>query len=212
MDDLSFLDVFNDRGTNNAILRAVLPDGQVCEISDRICPYKFLDGCPLLYHAFEFGFQSRPQASIDAPSTSAVVSLLRYCYTGTYVTRDAEYSPISLLQHVEAYKMAMLFDIPELQLLAHGNFSCQTDFACSLPEPPHDLFDTIRFVYQHFADQDSHYQHGLVNTLRNYCISIFIYHKLEENAEFLKIVAEIPAFRQDLCRTNIERNFRDDCK
>lgn len=212
MDDLSFLDLSSERGTSNAILRAILPDGQVSEISDHICPYKFLDSCPLLYHAFEFGFESRPQANIEAPSTSAVVSLLRYCYTGTYLTPDAEYAPISLLQHVEAYKMATNFDVPVLQLLAHGHFACQTDFACSLPAPPEDLLETIRFVYEHFADRNSHHQHGLVNTLRNYCISIFLYHKLEEDAEFLKIVSDIPAFRQDLCRTNMERNFEDDCK
>jgi len=212
MDDLSFLDELNEHGTNNAILRVVTPDNQVCEISDRVCPYKFLDSCALLYHAFEFGFQSRPQANIDASSQSAVVSLLRYCYTGTYLAPDSEYAPISLLRHVEAYKMAIDFDVPELQLLAHGNFSCQTDFACSLPDPPQDLFATIRFIYEHFADQESHHQHGLVNTLRNYCISTFLYHKLEENVEFLKVVSDIPAFRQDLCRTNIERNFQDDCK
>ncbi|CAO2647897.1 Nn.00g088190.m01.CDS01 [Neocucurbitaria sp. VM-36] len=212
MDNLSFLDELTDYGSSNATLKAVLPDGHVWHISDRICPYKFLDACPLLYHAFEYGFQSRLQASIEAPSRSAVVSLIRYCYTRNYLSAEVEDSPVLLLlQHAEVYKMAEDFDVPELQLLAHGNFSCQIDYACSLPAPPQDLLETIRFIYQHYADYRPRQEHGLVNSLTNYCISNFFYHKLDANAEFLKIVSDIPAFRQDLCRTNIERNFQDDC-
>ncbi|KAF1841961.1 uncharacterized protein K460DRAFT_409400 [Cucurbitaria berberidis CBS 394.84] len=211
MDDLSFLDTLGDHGASDATLKAVLSNGHVYHISDRICPYKFLDTCPLLYHAFEYGFQARPQASIDAPSRTAIISLLRYCYTGSYLTVDAEYLPIHLLLHAEIYKMAEDFDVPELQLLAHGNFSCQIDCACALPTPPSDLLETIRFIYQNYADYPSRHEHGLVNNLTNYCISNFFYHKLGANADFAQVVSEIPAFRQDLCRTNIERNFQDDC-
>jgi hypothetical protein len=81
MADLSFLDVFNERGGSNATLRAVLPNGEVRQISDRINPFKFLDRCPLLYHAFEYGSQSRLQASIEAsvPGTTCLLSLLNSC-------------------------------------------------------------------------------------------------------------------------------------
>lgn len=211
-DDLSFLDVYNDGGANNAILKAVLPNGHVLLVSECINMFKFLDHCPLLYHTFEYGFRGLPQASIDAPSVSSVISLVRYCYTGNYLAASAEYAPISLLQHVEIYKLAVDFDIFELRQLAHGNFSCQADFACCLPDPPQDLLEAIHFVYEHYADQDDHHQHGLVSTLRNYCIATFLYHRLGENAEFVQVVRDVPAFRQDLCRTNMERNFEDDCK
>ncbi|KAH7380090.1 hypothetical protein BKA66DRAFT_420212 [Pyrenochaeta sp. MPI-SDFR-AT-0127] len=212
MDDLSFLETFGECGASNATLKAVLASGQVCHISDHICPYNLIDACPLLYHAFEYGFHSRLQASIDAPSRSAVVSLVRYCYTGSYLSaEEAEYAPILLLPHAETYKLAEDFNVPALQLLAQGNFSCQVDFACCLPAPPQDLLETIKFVYHHYAAQLSRQQHSLVNTILNYCISNFLYHRLAENTDFLAVVADIPEFRQDLCRTNMERNFQDDC-
>jgi hypothetical protein len=104
------------------------------------------------------------------------------------------------------------YDMSELQLVAHGNFSCQVDFACCMPNIPQDLLDSIRFVYKHYISQQARRQHGLIGTLLNYCISVFLQHKLGENVEFLKLAANIPEFRQDLCRTNMERNFQDDCK
>jgi len=211
MDGLSFLDEHMERGQSNATLKIVLPSGEVRQISDRICPFKFLDRCPLLYHAFEYGFQSRLQASIEALSEHAVVSLLRFCYTGSYLPPRADYDPVSFLPHAETYKIAEDFDVPELQLLAHGNFSCQLEFACCVPAAPHDLVETIRFVYRHYASQQARREHDLVPSLLNYCISNFLYHKLGEDVEFLKIAAEIPDFRQDLCRTNMERNFQDEC-
>jgi hypothetical protein len=119
---------------------------------------------------------------------------------------------LSILPHAETYKIAEDFDVPELQLLAHGNFSCQLEFACCLPIPPQDLLETVRFVYRHYASQQARRQHGLVGSLLNYCISTFLSHKLGEDAEFLQIAAEIPDFRQDLCRVNMERNFQDECK
>jgi hypothetical protein len=108
--------------------------------------------------------------------------------------------------------MSEVYDVHELQLLAHGNFSCQIDFACCMPTIPHDLFESIRFVYQHYSSLQARQQHGLVRTLLNYCISVFLQHQLGENVDFLKLVADIPELRQDLCRTNMERNFEDDCK
>jgi hypothetical protein len=212
MDDLSFLESFGGLDDGNATLKAVLHDGQVCHISDHISPYRFIDYCPLLYHAFEYGFMGRSRASIDAPSMSAAISLVRFCYTGNYLPPCADDAPDLLLYHAETYKIAEDLDVVELQLLAHGNFTCQLDIACCQPTPPRDLLETIRFIYKHFSNTQSRLQHGLVSTLCNYCISIFLYHKLGEEPEFLKVVREIPAFCQDLCQTNMERNFEDDCK
>jgi hypothetical protein len=81
MADLSFLDVLNERGEGNATLRAVLPGGEVCQISNRICPLKFLDRCPLLYHVFEDGSQSRLQANIEASiyGITCLLPLLTAC-------------------------------------------------------------------------------------------------------------------------------------
>lgn len=139
MDDLTFLNQFQSCfGSPSAALKVVLPNGQVEHISDRIDPQRLIDRCPLLYHVFEYGYQGRPQASIEAPSRSAAIALLQFCYTDNYVPSglDADDAPILLLLHVEVYKMAMDFDIPALQLLAHGKFSCQINCACHLPCPP----------------------------------------------------------------------------
>jgi hypothetical protein len=213
MEDLTFLEQFGgDYGDNNGILKAVDSEGQVCHISDCISPFRLLDSCPLLYHAFEYGSQSRLQASIEAPSRAAVISLLRYCYTGSYLPPGSEYAPVLLLLHAQVYKMAEDFDVPELQLVAHGNFSVQVNCACSLPMPPQDLLETIRFVYAYFASPQARQQQGLVHTLLNYCVSVFQYHKLGESFQFLEVIRQVPDFRQDLCRINMERNFQDECK
>ncbi|KAF2852968.1 hypothetical protein T440DRAFT_391815 [Plenodomus tracheiphilus IPT5] len=210
MDDLDFIhDIKSD--LNTATLKAVLPSGQVCHISDNVNPYSTIDRCPLLFHAFEFGHRGRLQASIDAPSRSAIVALLRYCYTGRYLNPCVESENTTLLLQVQLYKMAVDFDLPELKLLVHGNFTCQMEAAACLGDPPVDLLDTVRFIYRYFSDQQSRHQHGLVATLRNYCLSTYMYHNLGHSEEFLKIVSEIPAFGQDLCRTNMERDFEDDC-
>lgn len=211
MEDLTFLDDLGDYENSNATLKVVDSAGYVDHVSDCISPYRLLDKCPLLYHAFEGGSQGRLQASIEAPSRAAVIALLRYCYTGSYLPPGSEFAPITMLLHAQVYKIAEDFDMPELQLSAHGNFSVQVDCACSLPEAPIDLLETIRYVYIHLASPQARQQQGLVHTLLNYCIALFQYHRLGESAEFLKVVHEIPDFRQDLCRTNMERNFEDSC-
>jgi hypothetical protein len=215
MEDLTFIDeLAGDCGASNATLKNVDTEGRVSLISDCVSPYRLLDNCPLLYHAFEHGSQSRLQASIEAPSRVAAIALLRYCYTGSYLPpcACAEDAPILLLLHAQIYKMAEDYDVPELQLLAHGNFSVQVECACSLPLPPQDLLETIRYVYANFASPQARQQQGLLHTLLNYCISVFLYHQLGESVEFLQVVQQIPEFRQDLCRTNMDRNFQDDCK
>lgn len=211
MDDLSFLDQPSATGRySNAILRVVLSNGQVSQVSDRINPYELLVPCPLLFHAFEDGYDSRVQANIEAPSTAAAVMLLRYCYTGSYLPSDFEFLPISFLPHAEIYKMAEDFDIPELQLLAYGNFTCQFEFASSLPEPPIDLPETIRFVYMHYSSNQARQQQDLIKTVLHFCVSAFV--KLSRNNDFLEVFRQVPQFRQDLCLTNMEREFADDCK
>ncbi|KAJ4382011.1 hypothetical protein N0V86_002337 [Didymella sp. IMI 355093] len=213
MDNLTFFDeeLSNEYGTSDAILKAVLPGGKVIHISNNVSPSKFLDTCPLLYYAFEYNAQSRLHANIEASSDTAVISLARYCYTGSYLADEPDGDSVLLLQHAETYKIAEDFDVPELQIMAHGNFSCQIEYACCLPKHPKDLLDTIRFIYRHFASDEARRNHNLVDTLLNYCVAVYLYHKLGESLEFLTAVHEIPAFRQDLCRTNIVRNFEDDC-
>ena len=214
MDDLTFLDTDfgSEVGDSDAILKVVLPGGKVMHIADHISPFKFIESCPLLYHAFEYNAQGRLQAGIEASSETAVISLVRYCYTGTYLANEPDGESVQLLQHAETYKIAEDFDVPELQIMAHGNFSCQIEYACCLPKSPDDLLDTIRFLYQNFASDEARRKHNLVDTLLNYCVAVYLIHKLGEDLDFQTAVSELPAFRQDLCRINLGRNFEDDCK
>ena len=214
MNDLRFLNEedSSEYDASDATLKAVLPGGKVVHISDKIKPFKFLDVCPLLYHAFEYNSQGKLQASIEASSENAIISLARYCHTGSYLANEPDENSILLLQHAETYKIAEDFDVPELQIMAHGNFSCQVEHACCLPDPPKDLFETIRFVYHHFSNDNGSQEHNIIDTLLNYCVAVYLYHKLGESLDFLAAIREIPAFRRDLCRTNIARNFEDDCE
>jgi hypothetical protein len=203
MDDLTFLETGTGGGAGGgaAILRVILPGGQVCHVSDSICPYQLLDKCPLLYHAFEHSSQNFPQASIQASSPSAIIALLRFCYTDSYLPPNE--ATVSLLLHAEVHKLAEDLDAPELKSLALANFM----MACRFPEPPQALLETIRFIY---SSQRYRQQQGLLDTLLNFCIRVFQH--LAESPEFLALAKEFPEFCQDLCRTNMLRNFEDDCE
>jgi len=211
MDDLSFLDEASERGQLKATLKVVLPDGDVCHLSDRINTFMFLDTCPLLYIAFEDCPYSRLQASVEATSKIAVVSLLRYCYTGTYLPPDAESGPVSLLPHVETYKIAEDFDMTGLQRMAQGNLACQVELALYQPFPPEDLFDTIRFVYRHYSSLQVGQHHCLLSTLLSYCVSVFGKHNFEQHVGFRELATDLPKFSQDLCLENMRREFEDEC-
>lgn len=213
MEDLTFLEQLGgDCGASNATLKFVHAGGFVSPISDCVNPYRLLDNCPLLYHAFEHGSRGRLQASIEGPSQAAVISLLRHCYTSSYLPPCVDDAQPLLLLHAHVYKLAEDFDVPELQLVAHGNFTVQIESACSLPTPPQDFLETVRYVYANFASPQARQRQGLVHTLLNYCISVFLSQRLGESTNFLEVVRQLPEFHQDLCRTNMERNFQDDCK
>ena len=141
-----------------------------------------------------------------ATSRSAVISLLRFLYTGTYLI-DQEECLGSLLPHAEAYKIAEDFDCPELQVQAYVNFSRDIEFACCKAAPPSDLCATIQFLYRHLAGAQSQEQHSLLDTLLNYCVSVFTYQKLDTQEDFRQTVYENPDFHQDLCKTSLKRDF-----
>ncbi|KAI2478235.1 hypothetical protein Ptr902_10430 [Pyrenophora tritici-repentis] len=211
MDDLSFLDEGCERYQVEATLKVALPGGQVCHISDRINTFMFVEFCPLLYIAFEDCPYGRLQASIEATSTTAAISLLRYCYTRTYFHPDPEFEPIALLPDVETYKIAEDFDVDQLRRMAQGSLSSNLEMAMYQHVPPQDLFDTIRFVYHHYTSVNVGRDHWLLSTLLNYCISVFAQYDLEHDPEFRMLLEELPKFRQDLCVENMRRGFGDEC-
>jgi hypothetical protein len=203
MADLDFL---VDGSNSTAVLMVLLPSGSVTHIP-KISPLMILDKCPLLYHTLEFGEYGLRQASIEASSRDAIVSLLRYIYTGNYL---ADNEPGFLLNHAETFKIAENYDMPELQVAAYVNFCRQTEFSCSLKDPPVLLCETIRFLYEHLGSQQSRQQQSLLDTLLNYCLAVFTYQGLGNRADFRQVVFDLPAFHRDLCRTSMQRGFVDD--
>ncbi|KAF2444834.1 hypothetical protein P171DRAFT_484925 [Karstenula rhodostoma CBS 690.94] len=210
MDDASFLEQAAAADASaTSTLMVLLPDGSVSQIRN-ISRFALLDKCPLLFHAFEFReFSDDEQASIEATSRSAVISLLRFLCTGTYLL-DPEECLGSLLPHAEALKLAEDFDVPEFQVQAYVNFTRETEFACSNATPPPDLCETIRFIYEHFVGQGSEEHQSLLDTILNYCVSVFTYQVLGDREDFRQTAFENPTFHQDLCRTSMRRNFEDD--
>lgn len=205
MDDLDFLTQVAG-GDATATLMVLLPDSTVTQIRN-VSPFRILEKCALLYHAFEFGAHSVRQASIEATSRRAVVSLLRFLYTGNYLAAEQQ---CSLLTHAEAFKVGEDYDVPELQVSAYVNFTRETEFSCSLSTPPPDLCDTVRFLYKYFADQQWRQQQSLLDTLLNYCLATFKYQGLGEREDFRQVVFDTPAFHRDLCRTSMNRDFQDE--
>ncbi|PVI06231.1 hypothetical protein DM02DRAFT_583292 [Periconia macrospinosa] len=206
-DDLAFLALdANNNATGTVIV--LLPDNSVSHIHN-VNPLVVLEQCPLLYHAFEFGTHSFPQANIEATSRSAVVSLLRYLYTGDYIGDDRL---DTMLNHAQTYKLAEDFDVPALQVSAYAYFTNATERACCFGTPPADLPDTVHFLYTHLASLQSRQEQKLIDTLLNYVLTTFAYHDLGNNEAFLKAIYDIPEFHQDLCRLNMQRDFQDDGK
>lgn len=114
-----------------------------------------------------------------------------------------------LLPHAEAFKIAQDFDVPELQVQAYVNFTRSTEFLCCRATPPSDLCNTIEFLYNPFTSQHSQEYQSLLDTLLNYCLSVFSYQELNSREDFLRTVFENPAFHKDLCTTSMQRNFED---
>lgn len=204
-DDLSFLYPVSDHYMTGTII-VLLPDSTVSQIRD-VNPLLILERCPLLYHAFEYGANGFQQANIEATSRSAVVSLLKYLYTGSYCDYGDQGT---LLKHAEVFKIAQDFDIAPLQVSAYANFTTKTEVSCCSSAPPPDLPDTARFLYRYLASDQSRQEQTLIDTLLHYCLSMFSYQNLGQNEHFRQVVYDVPGFHKDLCRVSVQRNFEDD--
>ncbi|KAF2803691.1 uncharacterized protein BDZ99DRAFT_526174 [Mytilinidion resinicola] len=201
MANLDFLARFP---AGNASLSVVASDG-VMTIHN-LHPGTIGRRCPLLELSFEQGASGIPRASVEATSVDLVVHFLRFCYTGDYLSYDDMGAlPFSLLMHAQLCRMAEIFEVPELQALAHTNVIRETELACSLPSPPLDLCPAIRFIYEHLADQ-----RPLVETILHYCVYCFLQHRLGTDDSFRQVAFELRPFHQDLCRTSFQRGFQDD--
>lgn len=204
MDDLDFLQVWSYVPTGT--LTVILPDGSTSSI-DGIDPNIIGLRCPLLALSFEDGARGRASSSIEVSSRTLAICFLRYLYGGEYLVFDksGEEMPCSILLHAQLYRLAEIFDVPDLQVAAHINIMRETELSCSRPHSPDDLCEAIRYLYTHLSSQ-----RPLIDTILHYCVSCFTQHRLATTPNFRQLAFELSAFHNDLARTNFQRNFEDD--
>lgn len=163
---------------------------------------------PLLGFAFE-ETRSGPKHYLEGVTPMALASFLRFIFSSDrdYMPEDKKDDPCSMLLHAHVYQLADIYDIAELRTLARANMTRECEFSCSSCSPPLDLCEAINFIYQHLSKHED-----IIDTLANYCVSMFLYHKLGVIQAFKNLAYEHRRFQQDLCMVNIKRGFVDDGK
>ncbi|KAK1067859.1 hypothetical protein LTR74_006136 [Friedmanniomyces endolithicus] len=192
----------------NATLTFPGHDGELQTIGG-IPPWVIESRCPLLGMAFEES-RSGPHLHLEALSPRAALPLLRYLYTGSYAMTSAagDYFrdvPTSVLLHCELYRLADIYELPELQSEAYLNVFRQCEFGCSSPEKPIDLCAAIRFIYEHLQEHEQ-----IIDAIVNYCVSCFQRHHLGDDEHFKELAYTIRPFHQALCRNSMGREFADE--
>jgi hypothetical protein len=199
MDSAAFLEGY---GTN-ACLRIKTPNGESRDLGVNL--EVIAETCPLFASEFEeTGPLGELKKTVGASSQSVIVCFLRYIYRGRYVLDETDPEPCHLLLHAELYHIAIMYDLPLLQVEAYQNLGMDLELACCLPHPPADLCETISFVYKHLASQES-----LIQNILHYIVGCFTYHHLDQNEAFKQLFSENHQFSKDVSRLNMERGFED---
>ena len=170
--------------------------------------------CPILGIAFESS-RSGPQLYLETLTPTTALPFLRFLYTGTYALKSPtgetedlyEDVPTSVFFHCQLYRLADIYDLPDLKSQAYVNVLRQCEFGCSSPDKPIDLCAAIRFIYQYLREHEN-----LVDAIINYCVSCFLGHHLAQDKEFKKLAYELRPFHQDLCKNSMNREFENESK
>ena len=168
----------------------------------------------LLGIAFEES-RSGLQLYLETLTSATALPFLRFLYTGSYALRGLsieledlyEDVPTSVLLHCQLYRLADIYDLPELKSQAYVNVLRQCEFACSSPDMPIDLCPAIRFAYEHLREHEK-----LLDAIINYCVACFLRHRLAEDREFKNLAYELRPFHQALCRNSMAREFENESR
>lgn len=169
---------------------------------------------PILGLAFEPG-RSGARLYLETLNSATAYPFLRYLYTRSYSLRPLtgepgdhyEDVPTSVLLHCQLYRLADIYDLPDLRSQAYVNVLRQCEFGCSSPDKPIDLCAAIRFIYDNLQEHEN-----LVDAILNYCVSCFLQHRLAEDAEFKQLAYDLRPFHQALCKNSMEREFENESK
>ena len=167
---------------------------------------------PILGMAIETG-RSGPQLFLETLTSATALPFLRYLYTGTYALRPMtgepgdlyEDVPTSVLFHCQLYRLAEIYDLPDLKSQAYVNVLRQFEFGCSSPEKPIDLCAAIRFVCEYLQEHEN-----LIDAIVNYCVSCFLQHRLAEDSDFKQLAYDLRPFHQSLCKNSMAREFENE--
>ncbi|GAB7349908.1 hypothetical protein MBLNU459_g0597t1 [Dothideomycetes sp. NU459] len=205
MDSLAFLDGRTDCKTGNATLNVSYDDGSVASIH-QLSVEVIEVACPLLALAFE-DTRSGPRHYIENVSRDAIAALLRFIHVfpRKYIPDELGSCSISMLLHVQVYRLAQTYDIPALKMQASANITQECELSCSTTFQPPDLCGAIRFIYENLSKEEE-----LIETITNYCVTCFLSNKLGADTEFRSLAYELRQFQQDLCMVNIRRGFVDE--
>ncbi|KIW08358.1 uncharacterized protein PV09_01274 [Verruconis gallopava] len=163
--------------------------------------------CPLLAFSFEERSNGRKIHVLTASSIELVSRFLRFLYTGEYHVLDhtGQELPCSLLLHAQLYHYGELYDVPLLVNTAYLHISQACEIACSMPSPPADLCNTLKYLYKNV---NSCFE--VHHTILHYCITCFSHHHLGDSPDFRNLLLELPECEQDLCKLNMQRGFEDE--
>ena len=164
---------------------------------------------PLLAAAFE-ETRSGPRLHLEAVTSLTIWPFLRFLYTDSYAlsTPNGDYFrdvPTSLLLHCQLYRLGDIYDLPQLKSQAYVNVLRQCEFGCSSPDKPIDLWEGIRYVYEHLASQDK-----VIDAIVNYCVTCFKSHRLGSDPTLKEMAHSLRPFHQALCRVSMAREYQDD--
>ncbi|EME77330.1 uncharacterized protein MYCFIDRAFT_146670 [Pseudocercospora fijiensis CIRAD86] len=202
---MSFLHCFPK---GNATITYLNDLGDMESISD-LSPCIIEERSFLLAQAFEDS-TTGPQLHLEPLTPLSARPFLQYLYTGVYNLPTANGEsfqdvPTSLLVHCQLYRLADIYDLPELKTAANLNIIRQCEFGCSSPDKPIDLCAAIEYMYRNMRESAN-----VIDTITNYCVTCFLSHRLADDFEFRRMAYDLRPFHQDLCKVSMSRQFEDE--
>ncbi|KAK7703973.1 hypothetical protein SLS57_010707 [Botryosphaeria dothidea] len=158
---------------------------------------------PLLRESFDGRPGGPLTLTLGVPSAQAGGAVIRFLYFGDYSLEDPdEPIEVKLLLHLEIFYVADYIECAELASLALGNLNLHAECSVSYSSPPNDLIPALIFAYAHLSEHQK-----ILDTLLNYCVTVFPLHKLGDNPDFKRLAATHETLVVDLSKVNAERDF-----
>lgn len=201
MDDLKFLTDSPSGGATLLVQPIDVPEKIICRLNFNLIE----EACPTLadrFHDMGDGFSAYTMKDTTA---TAAICLLRYIYLGDYMICEAAVdTPIPPLLHLQVFRLAEIWSLPDLQQLVQTYLSMETDPTYGIGYHPVDLCDGLRYLYVELLNHV-----GIRKILADYCVANFVNDGLKSSEIFRQTVFECSALLQDLCRANMDNGFSD---